>query len=442
MRDRRLVLGLLLAVYSFNFIDRTIITVLQQPIKIELGLSDTQLGLLSGTAFALFYSVLGLPIARLAERYDRSRIIAVSLGAWSLMTMLCGAATSFVQLLLFRVGVGIGEAGGTPPAHALIADLYPPDKRATAISIYSLGVPIGILFGAIAGGALGQAFGWRAAFFVVGAPGLVLAAVVALMVRDPRTSNSQIGLSRPEPPPSFRAALTYLLVRRAFVHLVAGITMASTAGYGILAFTAPYFMRQFDTGLAAAGVATGVITGLAAGIGTMLGGVASDFAGRRDVRFQAWIPAFGLFVVVPLSLSAYTQQGQTLAVALLMLSGIFQFLYLGPTYALVQTLAGSRMRATASALVLFTVNLVGLGIGPPLVGWLSDYFAHRTFDTGGFGALCGGGAAQEGLETVCAAASAEGLRVAMMIAVMIFAWGAIHYVFAARHLRADLARSQ
>lgn len=441
MRDRRLVLGLLVAVYCFNFIDRTIITVLQQPIKVELGLSDTQLGLLSGTAFALFYSVLGLPIARLAERYDRSRIIAVSLAAWSLMTMLCGTATSFAQLLLFRIGVGVGEAGGTPPAHALIADLYPPEKRATAISIYSLGVPIGILFGAVAGGALGEAFGWRTAFVVVGAPGLILAAIVAFVIRDPRTLATRSRVS--ETPPSFRAALTYLLARRSFIHLVAGITMASTAGYGILAFTAPYFMRQFDASLSGAGFATGVITGLAAGVGTILGGIASDFAGRRDARFRAWIPAAGLLAVAPLSLSAYLQQGQVTTIALLMLSGIFQFLYLGPTYALVQTLAGPRMRATASALVLLTVNLVGLGIGPPLVGWLSDHFAQQRFDTSDFAVACpGGGAAREELEAVCAAASAVGLQIAMMITVAIFVWGAVHYLLAARHLRVDLARSE
>ncbi len=439
MRDRRLVLGLLLAVYSFNFIDRTIITVLQQPIKLELGLSDTQLGLLSGTAFALFYSVLGLPIARLAERYDRSRIIAVSLAAWSLMTMLCGAATCFLQLLLFRVGVGVGEAGGTPPAHALIADLYPPEKRATAISIYSLGVPIGILFGAIAGGALGEAFGWRMAFVIVGAPGLVLAVLVVLFVSDPRTLDLQIQSSRLEGLPSFRSALTYLLARRSFVHLVAGITMASTAGYGILAFTAPYFMRQFDFGLGAAGFATGIITGLAAGVGTILGGVTSDLAGRRDARFQAWILAFGLFAVVPLSLSAYLQSEQTATITLLVFSGVFQFLYLGPTYAAVQTLAGPRMRATASALVLLTVNLVGLGIGPPLVGWLSDHFARRQFG-GDLDALCLGGEAP--LQAACAAASADGLRIAIMITVAIFAWGAVHYLLAARHIRADLARPE
>ncbi|HMO73908.1 MAG TPA: MFS transporter [Sphingopyxis sp.] len=416
--DPRVALGLLLTVYCFNFIDRTIISVLQEPLKQELGLSDTQLGLVSGTAFALFYSVLGVPIARLAERVDRPRIIAAALAIWSLMTMVCGLATSFIQLFLYRVGVGIGEAGGTPPAHALLSDLFPPERRATAISIYSLGVPLGILFGAVAGGALGEALGWRATFMLVGAPGLILALVVLLVIRDPRTAGAT--RTAPPAPPSPGRTLTHLAARRAFVHLTIGITVASTAGYGILAFTAPFFMRQFEMGLAAAGYTTGLISGLAAGVGTLLGGLAVDRAMRRDTRFGAWIPATGLALAAPLSIVAYLQEEQTVAIALLLASGIAQFLYLGPTYALVQSLAKPTMRATASALVLLTVNLVGLGMGPPLTGWLSDHFA----------------AAADNADN-----AAYGLRIALVLTASLFVWGALHYRLAARYLAADLERA-
>lgn len=420
--DPRLALAILLAVYCFNFIDRTIVSILQEPLKQELRLSDTQLGLISGTAFALFYSTLGVPIARIAERVDRPRIIAIALATWSLMTMLCGFATNFLQLFLCRVGVGIGEAGGTPPAHALLSEIFPADRRATAISIYSLGVPLGILFGAVAGGAIGEALGWRAAFMSVGAPGLILAVIVLVVIKDPRSAASATDRRAAAPPPSLGQTIAYLASRRSFVHLTAGITVASTAGYGILAFTAPFLMRQFDMGLAAAGSATGLVSGIAAGAGTLLGGVLVDRAMRRDRRFGAWIPAAGLMLATPLSITAYMQGEWITVVLLLTVSGVAQFLYLGPTYALVQSLAGTRMRATASALVLLTVNLVGLGIGPPLTGWLSDHFASvQAPGTGD--------------------AAAAGLRMALSLIATLYLWGACHYLLAARSLAADLDRA-
>ena len=420
--DPRLALAILLAVYCFNFIDRTIVSILQEPLKQELRLSDTQLGLISGTAFALFYSTLGVPIARIAERVDRPRIIAIALATWSLMTMLCGFATNFLQLFLCRVGVGIGEAGGTPPAHALLSEIFPADRRATAISIYSLGVPLGILFGAVAGGAIGEALGWRAAFMLVGAPGLILAVIVLVVIKDPRSAASATDRRAAAPPPSLGQTIAYLASRRSFVHLTAGITVASTAGYGILAFTAPFLMRQFDMGLAAAGSATGLVSGIAAGAGTLLGGVLVDRAMRRDRRFGAWIPAAGLMLATPLSITAYMQGEWITVVLLLTVSGVAQFLYLGPTYALVQSLAGTRMRATASALVLLTVNLVGLGIGPPLTGWLSDHFASvQAPGTGD--------------------AAAAGLRMALSLIATLYLWGACHYLLAPRSLAADLDRA-
>lgn len=407
------VLPLLLAAYTLNFIDRTIINIVQQPMKEELGLSDAQLGLLGGTAFALFYSVLGIPIARLAERHSRPAIIAVAIGTWSLLTAACGAAGSFAQLFLLRIGVGIGEAGGTPPSHALIADLYPPERRATAIGIYSLGVPLGILLGAVAGGAAAQALGWRLAFVVAGLPGLILAPAVLLLIREPRHGAAQ--REPVESPPSLSAAIKHLCSIPSFVHLAAGIVIASTAGYALLAFTATLLVRRYGLDLAEAGFATGLVTGVAAAIGTFAGGALADRLGRRNPRYQMQVPALGVTVAAPLFVLGYQAPHGILALALLFIAGVFQFLYLGPTYAAAQSLAPRAMRATASALLLLVVNLIGLGIGPPLLGWASDRFTAASGD------------------------SAAGLSTAMALMATLFLWSALHYWRAAHYLPGDLS---
>ncbi len=240
-------LALLVMAYTLNFVDRTIVGVVQQPMKVELGLSDTALGLIGGTAFAIFYSLMGLPIARIAERRGRRRIIVSAVTLWSLMTMACGIAGSFWQLFLLRVGVGIGEAGGTPAAHALIADLYPADRRARPIAIYSLGVPFGILLGAAGGGYLAEHFGWRATFVLAGLPGLLLAPLILLFAAEPRVGSSQRT-------PDLAQVATRLIRTPSFVHLAGGIVVASTAGYALLAFLPALLTRQFGFSLSAAGL--------------------------------------------------------------------------------------------------------------------------------------------------------------------------------------------
>jgi predicted MFS family arabinose efflux permease len=410
-RSPGLMLALLLAAYTLNFIDRTIINIVQQPMKEELGLSDTQLGLLGGTAFSLFYSVLGIPIARLAERRSRPGIIAAAIGTWSLFTAGCGAAGSFAQLFLLRMGVGVGEAGGTPPSHALIADMYPPDRRATAIGIYSLGVPLGILLGAVAGGMAAQWLGWRLAFVAAGLPGLILAPAVLLLIREPRATATH----REDVLPSLGAAARRLCRIPSFVHLAAGIVIASTAGYALLAFTATLLVRRFGMDLAEAGFATGIVTGLAAGIGTFAGGVLADRLGRRNPRYQMRVPAIGVALAALLFMLGYQAPAGIAMLTLLFAAGMFQFLYLGPTYAVAQSLAPQSMRATASALLLLVVNLIGLGVGPPLLGWASDRFMAATGD------------------------SAASLAMAMALMATLFLWSAAHYWRASQHLPRDLA---
>lgn len=434
------VLGLLVVVYISNFIDRTILSVLQQPIKEELRLADWQLGLLGGLSFALFYSIMGVPIARLAERRNRVSIITGALVAWSAMTALCGFAASYVQLLLCRVGVGIGEAGATPPAQSLISDYFPPERRATALSVYGLGVPIGTLLGSVIGGFVAQHWGWRAAFLAVGLPGLLLAVLVRFTVREPPRGHSEGGLAAGEAP-STMTVVKVLWAKRAFRHLAAGMTVTSFAGYAMSAFAATYLIRRFGLNVAEAGLAAGLVNGLSAAVGTLLGGLMTDWAGRKDRRWYVWIPAIGLILSVPLYVAAYLQTDLFWVIVLLIVPGILHFFYLGPTYAVMHNMVAPRMRATATALLLLVLNLIGLGLGPTLLGVASDVFAHQSF-FGDYGLTCPGGlpapgaAAAEAL--ACRGASATGLQWAMVGCSLIYAWAAAHYALAGRRLRNDM----
>ena len=442
------VLTLLVVVYTSNFIDRTIVSVLQQPIKEELKLSDAQLGLLGGFAFAMFYAVLGVPIARLAEKHSRRAIITASLIIWSGMTALCGYAQGYASLFGCRVGVGIGEAGASPPAHSLIADYFPPDKRATALSIYSLGIPIGALLGSIIGGVIAQHYGWRSAFLVVGLPGIGLALLTRFTIEEPPRGLSDRGVTALEPPP-FMAVVRHLAARRSFPHVAAGASLAAFASYGIGGFSPPYFIRTFHLGLSEVGVVLGLLGGLSAAVGTLAGGLVTDRLAKRDIRWYVWTPAIGLTVAAPLIMLGYIVPSWPLAVAILAVPPVVQYTFLGPSFGIMHNMVGPRMRATATALLLLVINLIGLGLGPTLVGWASDQFAARTFDgfanpTGSFATLCPGGRAIAGgaadLAHQCAASSALGVRHAIVACAFIFFWAALHYLLAARRLRADLAR--
>lgn len=465
------VLGLLLATYTFNFIDRTIIATIGQAIKVDLKLTDTQLGLLGGLYFALLYTLLGIPIARMAERWNRVTIISVSLVIWSGFTALCGAAGSFAQLALYRFGVGIGEAGCSPPSHSLISDYYAPKQRATALSIYSFGIPLGTMFGAVAGGWLAQEFSWRVAFVIVGLPGILLAIIVKLVVKEPPRGHSELKeqpleaeavvVEPPKPPFSlageFReigAVIKILFGKWPVLHMVLGVTIASFGSYGSGAFVPSYFVRNFDLGLAQVGLITGLIGGFSAGVGTLVGGFLGDWAGKRSAKWYALTPAIGLLICTPIYIVAYLQTSWEATAMILLIPGMFHYVYLAPTFGVVQNSVDPRRRATATAILFFFLNLIALGGGPVFTGWLIDHLAQYNFNTpnagglistlfGSFGgetgasfaASCPGGVAPKGspadLTELCRTTLAHSSQQGIIVSLCFYAWAGLHYALAA-----------
>ena len=370
----RYVLWLLLLVYILNFLDRQIVTILAEPIRRDLGLNDTQLGLLGGLAFALFYTVLGVPIARYADRATTNRVnvIAIALAVWSGMTALCGAAGNFVQLLMARIGVGVGEAGCTPPAHSLISDYVPKEKRASAMAFYGLGIPIGSLLGLAFGGWLNDAFGWRQAFYFVGAPGLVMALIVWLTLREPRKRITAVDTPRGPAAASLRDALKEILRSKAFVHMAIAASFVAFLGYGKAFWAAVLFQRVHGLSASDTGLWLGIVGGAAGALGMWFGGFAADRYSRRAPRHYLTAPAIGMAITAPLLVAAYLSQEWTIALVLLFLPTLANNLYYGPTFACVQGLVSPRARATATAVMMFIINLVGLGLGPLLFGMASD----------------------------------------------------------------------
>jgi predicted MFS family arabinose efflux permease len=438
-------LALLLLIYTCNFVDRTILATLAQAIKLDLKISDTQLGLLQGLAFALFYTSLGIPLARLSERVNRVSLIAICLAVWSLMTALCGAAQNYAQLFLCRVGVGIGEAGCSPPAHSLITDLYPANRRATALAIYSFGIPLGTMVGAVSGGWLVENFNWRVAMAVVGLPGLLLALVFRLVAREPARGAVDAAAApvtlAVEPMPSIRATAAHLFGNRAFLHITIGATLVGFVGYGTGTFAQAYFIRMFHLKYSEVGMAFGLIGGLSAGLGTLLGGVMSDWAGKRRQSWYALLPALGLLVAAPAYIYAFTRNDWTTALWCMLIPGLFHYAYIGPTLGVMHNLALPRMRATATALFFVVVNLIGLGAGPLATGMAIDHAAGQRFAEAGFGdfiASCPGGVAAAGaaapLREACATATAYGTRDGIVLMLFIFLWASVHYFLAARHM--------
>lgn len=379
---RTLTLVLLTTAYFFSYMDRQILAILQELIRADLHLSDTQLGLLAGFAFAIFYATLGLPVARLADKGNRVTIISVALTLWSLMTAVCGLAQNFTQLLIARIGVGVGEAGSSPPSHSIIADLYPPEKRAGAMGIYSLGVVLGTAFGTMIGGFVAHAYGWRAAMFTVGLPGIALAVLVKLFVVEPRRGMSDLDIvahaqdtgTMPPLSEGFRA----MWKNRAAFHLVMGVTITSLIGYGHAAFGPSFLQRSL--GLSMVQVA-GIVAPVGAVCGTISavgGGWLANLAAKRwGLYAQAWL-VMGLKAVgLPLSFLFYAESDPAVAVIIYWLSVLLISSYLGPTFALLQGLAPLRMRALWAAITLLVINLVGLGLGPTLIGAISDLLKPR-----------------------------------------------------------------
>jgi MFS family permease len=384
----RYAMGLLLAIYIINFLDRAVINILAEPIKLELHLLDWQLGMMSGLAFALFYTVLGIPIARLAERKNRSLIIGTSVLVWSGFTALSGAAHSFLQLVLARVGVGVGEAGCTPPAHSLIADYVPKEKRASALAFYAMGTPIGGLVGLILGGLVADAFGWRAAFLIAGLPGVVFSILVFTTLKEPRRKlAAALAASQSTASATFGETLQYLGGKRTFWLLAFASAVTAFIGYGASPFTASFFLRVHEAEIAALaasfglgplgflGLSLGLLGGLSGAVSTVVGGWLADRFGAKDLRGYMIGPTLGALVGVPLSVIYYLVPSVPGAFVIAVLSGLVGSLWFGPVYATAQSVTPPHMRATTAAVLLFIINLIGLGLGPLAVGALSDAFA-------------------------------------------------------------------
>jgi predicted MFS family arabinose efflux permease len=423
---RAYVLGALLVVYTFNFIDRVVIGIIQEPIKVEFGLTDFQLGLLGGPAFAILYTLLGIPIARFAERHNRMTILSVCVALWSLMTAACGFAVNYATLFAARVGVSIGEAGCTPPANSVISDYFPADRRASALSIYALGIPIGSMIAAVGGGWIASEVGWREAFIWLGVPGVVLAVIVKLTVKEPPRSAPK------GETPSFFAALAALAKKPTFWHVAFGSALASFVGYGVGQYLTSFMIRTHGMTLFQGAVLVGVVLGLSAALGTFTSGFLADRISRRHPNALAWLPALGFALATPAYLLAFVSPGIWLV--LLMLGAITHYFYLGPMYAVTQGIVAPRMRATAVAVLLFIVNLLGYGLGPPAIGALSDYLASGQLAAAGLTPeIC---AARVG-DAQCASGVEIGLRWALMIGVCGYLWAGLHYLLSARTLRRD-----
>ena len=418
--SRRWALFLLTLVYLSNCMDRTIIAVLGEAIKNDLGLSNAQLGLLGGLSFALFYSILGIPIARLAERHSRVLILTIAISVWSGMTALCALASSFLFLAVCRMGVGVGEAGCSPAAHSLISDYYEARRRASALAIYSAGCSAGQILIALGGSWIAEHYGWRTAFVAAGLPGLVLAVLIRVPLREPARGASDrpagAGPAAAALEPSSLTALAARLLRNATVrNAVAGCVLATVAGYGIHQFTAPYFIRAFGVSYSQAGLAFGLTVGVASAVGLLVGGLAADRAGARDARWYVGVPAIGILLTFPAYVLGFVQGAWIPAALILIVPGVLHFTYLAPTLSLLHNFVRPNERATASAILLFLLSLIGFGVGPWFAGVAIDWFSARTGSPG------------------------TGTRLGLIATATLFVWSALHYALAVRHYPRDFA---
>ncbi len=434
---RSYVLAVLVLVYTFNFIDRQIVGILAVPIKAELHLSDSQLGLMGGLAFALFYTFLGIPIARLADRVSRTTIMTVALALWSLMTALCGITHSFAQLFMARVGVGVGEAGGVAPAYSLICDYFPSKERARALSAYSFGIPVGSAVGIVLGGFITSLMSWRMAFFIVGLAGLAITPLLKLTVREPvrgaldpppvEPSGGRPGgvhparaaaaatLVRPARGqlrgPSLLQVIAVLMRKPSFWGLSLGGASASMMGYGLFFWAPSFLVRSFHLSLLQASLTFGTLVLVGGLTGIWAGGVLADRYGEQRRGIYALIPAIAFLATVPFYVAGVMSPTLWISVAVLLVPTALGLVWLGPVLAAVQHLVPADMRATASALFLFINNLIGIGLGTTLIGIVSDSMRVR------FGS--------------------ESLRYAILAGTGFYLVAASFLLYASRHLRSD-----
>ena len=418
-REANYVLGVLFFVIMLNFLDRQVISILAEPIKQDMGLSDKQLGLMSGLSFALFYTTLAIPVAALADKWNRSRIIAIAISIWSAMTMLSGTAQNFLQLFLARVGVGIGESACSPASHSLITDYFPPERRASAMGIYGSAVPLGAFFALAGGGWIVDAFSWRAAFFLAGVPGVVIGLVVWFTVREPRGSVSLKNAFKSNPSTiKLKDAVIELSAQPTYWHLVAAGVLLQFVAYGTAAFYGSLYIRVFEISYSELGLKLGIMVAIAGISGAWLGGRIGDKFDKDHPGASLAMVAAVFLLTIPCTITAVQVGNVNLSIALLGVSTFASTFYYGPNFSLLQTLATDRTRAMAVAIYLLFSGLLGLGLGPVFVGFVSDI-------------VSGGDPALE----------ADGIRWAIGVLSLFNLWTAFHFWRARQLQRRSAATS-
>lgn len=467
---RNYVLFLLMAVYTLNFIDRTLIAVVAQPIIDSFGLTDSQWGLLYGPPFAIFYAVMGLPIALWADRSNRVKVITVCIILWSLMTALCGVAAGFLMLLFFRIGVAIGEAGCTPPANSIIGDYFIARKRATALGIYSMGVTLGGVLANLFGGPIAQmqgadfglwisniglgglftwldwasVEGWRIAFVIVGLPGIVVALIVLLTIKEPPRGYSDPPDASPKTPAHWGVAFQELKHKPTFWWMAMGGSFVAFVGYGLISFQAPFLAREHGLDVRDAAINFGAPLSFMAAIGTFFGGYITEKLTPRWQTAVAWVPAIGLLIATPAYIGAFYAEDLTVVFILWGVGAVCHYAYLGATYNIGQGVVSSRSRATAIAVLLILVSLIGNGLGPYFVGFMSDLFMSMQLASSDFGgeltsAICRAKDTElsEAQRAVCEQANSTGLKQAISVTVCWLVVAAGCFLMSARTLKRD-----
>ncbi len=398
-RQRSYTLFLLVLVFTSSHVDRQIVAILQEPIKAAFQISDTQLGLLTGVMFAFFYATLGMPMAMWADRRNRRNLITFSISMWSLMTALCGAAQQFWQLLIARIGVGVGEAGSNPPSHSIISDLYPASERATAMAIFGLGVNFGVMLGYLIGGWVNEWLDWRWAFVVAGVPGLVIALIVRYTMIEPPRGYAD-GITERPPAPPFWDVVGYMAKARTIVHLIIANSLISFAGYAAIAWVPVYLQRVHEYTTGEAGTVLALAIGVAGGLGTFSAGFLADKFARRSEGWRAWVVVVATVVYTPAAILSYLAEDPFWAAAWFFIPAALGGAYIGVNFAILQSRLPLEMRSVGAAINLFILNIIGLGLGPLSVGIISDLTAPSV-----------------GIDSV---------RYGLLAMVAIMAWGAIH----------------
>ena len=371
------VLGVLTLMYMFNYLDRWVLSILLVDIQKEFGASDALMGFLLGPAFAVFYTTLGLPIARLADRMSRRTIVSVAFVTWSLMTAVSGLARGTATLALARIGIGIGEAGGTAPTHSLLADYFPPEKRAFAFGVFQQGVYLGQLVGLVAGAAIASALGWRVTFYVFGLSGIAAAALLYFTVREPERGRFDPAPTRREEPPKIGEVFRYLWKLRSFRAVAIGAGVASFGGTGFGSWMPALLERTLEMPKTDIGTQYGTATAVSASLGALGAGKLADLLSRRDIRWLMWVPALSVLISLPFLLGQALATSPAMAIAMAVPSGLIGGGWAPAVYACVQQLAPARMRAVAAAVIVLFITLLGQGAGPWVIGFLNDFYAPR-----------------------------------------------------------------